>query len=71
MIALPSEKIEIRGMCSYPDCKLDAECIACGRDDAFREVRAYCVIHGEMVADQGSPEYHVSCSNCGCLEGCN
>lgn len=72
--------IKVKGRkCQYEDCEADAEVIACGRehvhysrdDKGHPEPRVYCLTHGRVVCDEGSPEYTDSCPNCGCLFGVN
>ncbi len=55
--------------CQYPDCNEPATAIA--DDSEKRQVGFYCDAHAEKVADYNSPEYHVSCPNCGCYFGVN
>ena len=31
-----------------------------------KTVLAVCEDHADSVCDEGSPEYHVTCNNCGC-----
>jgi len=63
--------------CQYEGCTKKATAIAAGRDyDGGSETHPpgaghYCEEHAEWVADEGGPEYHTSCPNCGCLFGVN
>jgi len=68
----------IKKTCAFEDCNNEATVLACGRD--YSDVRKgtyhpkpnyYCAKHAELVADEGSPEYHDVCPNCGCTFGVN
>jgi hypothetical protein len=69
--------IEIKGKkCQYEDCDQDAEVVARGRkgwygEKGHPEPNFYCLTHGRMVSDEGSPEYVASCPNCDCIFGVN
>lgn len=64
--------------CAWEDCNADATTLACGRKPftdrqgaGHPGVASYCTTHGQMVADEGSPEYVEHCPNCGCSFGVN
>lgn len=76
---------EITGTCSFEGCTEPATHIAAGKRDHYSdtehgEVEAwkgheapacYCEAHATIVADEGSPEFHSDCPNCGCIHGVN
>jgi len=61
--------------CQYKGCRKKAVVMAGGRDRSGKihptGVAHYCEPHAEEVADEGHPEYTVSCPNCECLFGVN
>lgn len=54
--------------CEYPECKRKATDLAVGRKTKGSH---FCNAHAELVTDEGSPEYIVSCPLCGCGFGVN
>ncbi len=50
--------------CEYADCDRDATDLAYSRH--MQSVMALCQTHRETVMDEGHPEYHDYCANCGC-----
>lgn len=61
--------------CQYEGCEAKATHLAVGRacgDAPKHPVPAYyCREHAYAIADEGHPEYHSVCPNCGCLQGVN
>ena len=72
---------KIEGQCQYEGCDKPATHIASGRatrmgpewyeNQGHPTLALYCEAHGEKVADEGAPEYHTTCPNCGCYFGVN
>ncbi len=57
-------------LCTFPNCNNLATTLAAGRDiNHPAYVKKYCKKHADIVADDGSSEYTVHCSNCKCLFG--
>lgn len=56
---------ELGGICEFDGCEDIATVIVYSRLRA--EVMLCCTAHSEIVVDYGSPEYHQTCHNCGCL----
>lgn len=68
------------GQCQYKGCEQNATDIARGREiykvfgndpSGHPGVGIYCEWHTDTVSEEGSPEYRVSCPNCGCCFGVN
>jgi hypothetical protein len=61
--------------CQWKGCRKQATVPAKGRDRSEdihpAGVAEYCDDHAEVVAEEGSPEYRVSCPNCSCVFGVN
>ena len=56
-------------MCEVEGCEEEADNIAYSR---VREKVIFCCDpHTCKVVDEGSPEYHDYCENCGCKQGVN
>ncbi len=59
--------------CEYKDCTEPGTELARGRDyfdePGHKEVGFFCEKHAKIVVEEGNPEYHVCCPNCGCEFG--
>ncbi len=65
---------KIEGKCQWDECEQSATTIAAGRRGIDRDghpLGLYCDAHADIVIDEGFPEYHDSCPNCGCRFGVN
>ena len=51
--------------CEYKDCNKEAEMMVYSRRQD--KVMNTCWEHAQRVVDEGAPEYHETCPNCGCL----
>ncbi len=67
---------EIAATCAFEGCQEKATHIACGRTGCglgpyHPDPACYCKPHANLVMDEGDPEYHDVCPNCGCCFGIN
>ena len=62
-------KIGPKDMCQFYGCLLAAEALAYFRRTML--VGKYCERHAEQVVDADTPEYDITCQNCGCRQGVN
>lgn len=67
-------EIPKNSICNFQHCEQPATHIACGRnvgENTHPKPAVYCEEHANDVADEGYPEYHDNCPNCGCFFGVN
>lgn len=61
--------------CQHEGCTERATHLAVGRDygdtKGHTVAAFYCRKHAYEIADEGFPEYHHECPNCGCIQGVN
>ncbi len=55
---------ELGGICEVDECPAMTTSIV--YSSARGEVLLCCEAHAYQVVDEGSPEYHHTCPNCGC-----
>lgn len=64
--------------CQWPGCQEDATHLAAACQSRYKPIPKdvpqagyFCYAHAHKVANDGAPEYHDECPNCGCIHGVN